>query len=357
MVALTLHTENQRDAGAYNKGVRACIALRPPRPTLAMSTSLNQSEFDKNLGDTIPQAAESPADAHSLMRLERSFHPLSKRDWCELVRDIAAIANTGGGEVLLRLPAVPGVMSRGDVLRLLGEFSDSTFDDIELRPADVPGAASLVLSIGRALFPIVFTKRGSYTDPNDPDSQVEVFAAGSIYFWHAGKSEPGGTGDLREFFERLVRRVRRRWLRGIRRVLKMPIDAVVPTAARTSPQPVKDRATILQPVRITTDPDAPALQPQDVERLYPWRQKDLLGELNARLAQRVLTTYDIQAVRRHHRLDERPDFVFHLAGAGRRYSPAAADWFIEQHERDPEFFAKARSADQEMLKLRRQKPK
>jgi hypothetical protein len=110
-------------------------------------------------------------------------------------------------------------------------------------------------------------------------------------------------------------------------------------------------------VRITTDPDAPALQPQDVDRLYPWRQKDLLSELNARLGRRALTTYDIQAVRRQHRLDERPDFVFHLPGTGRRYSPATADWFIEQHARDSEFFKKARSADQEMLKLRRQKPK
>jgi hypothetical protein len=141
-------------------------------------------------------------------------------------------------------------------------------------------------------------------------------------------------------------------------VLKTPIDSVVQTtAARTRAKRIKDVTANLQPVRITTDPDAPALQPQDVERLYPWRQRDLLGELNAQLGRRALTTYDIQAVRRHHRLDERPDFVFHLAGAGRRYSPAAADWIMEQHARDPEFFAKARSADQEMLRLRRQKPK
>ena len=83
----------------------------------------------------------------------------------------------------------------------------------------------------------------------------------------------------------------------------------------------------------------------------------MLGELNARLGPRVLTTYDIQAVRRHHRLDERPEFIFHLPGAGRRYSLAAADWFIERHARDSEFFKTARAADQEMLKLRRQKPK
>jgi hypothetical protein len=113
----------------------------------------------------------------------------------------------------------------------------------------------------------------------------------------------------------------------------------------------------LQPVRIVTDPEAPALQPQDVDRLYPWRQKDLLRELNSRLGRRALNSYDIQAVRRQNRLDEHPDFVFNLPGAGRRYSPAAAEWIMDQYARDPEFFHRARAADQQALKLRRQKPK
>jgi hypothetical protein len=113
----------------------------------------------------------------------------------------------------------------------------------------------------------------------------------------------------------------------------------------------------LQPVRIVTDPEAPVLQPTDVDRLYPWRQKDLLRELNSHLGRRFLNSYDIQAVRRQHRLDEHPDFVFNLPGAGRRYSPAAAEWMLEQHARDPEFFHRARAADHEIMKLRRQKPR
>ncbi len=113
----------------------------------------------------------------------------------------------------------------------------------------------------------------------------------------------------------------------------------------------------LHPVRIVTDPEAPALQPTDVDRLYPWRQKDLLRELNSRLGRRFLNSYDIQAVRRQHRLDEHPDFVFNLPGAGRRYSPAAAEWMLEQHAGDPEFFHRARTADHEIMKLRRRKPR
>jgi hypothetical protein len=34
-----------------------------------------------------------------------------------------------------------------------------------------------------------------------------------------------------------------------------------------------------------------------------------------------------------------------------------ADWILEQYERHPEFFKDARAADQEMLKLRRKKPR
>ncbi len=141
-------------------------------------------------------------------------------------------------------------------------------------------------------------------------------------------------------------------------LFSVPIQS---TAGRSSAE-LKPGATDaapanLQPVRIVTDPNAPALQPQDVDRLYPWRQKDLLRELNNRLGRRMLNSYDIQAVRRQHHLDERPDFVFNLPGAGRRYSPAVADWIMERYERAPEFFSRARAADHEIMKLRRQKPK
>jgi hypothetical protein len=141
-------------------------------------------------------------------------------------------------------------------------------------------------------------------------------------------------------------------------VFSVPIEPVAATMP-TMPKPAtKGTAPAnLQPVRIVTDPDAPALQPQDVDHLYPWRQKDLLHELNSRLGRRVLNSYDIQAVRRQHHLDERPDFIFNLPGAGRRYSPTVAEWMMDEYARNPEFFRQSRAADHEVMKLRRQKPK
>lgn len=142
------------------------------------------------------------------------------------------------------------------------------------------------------------------------------------------------------------------------RIFSAPIKSVDESpATETHPGAKSVGTTNLQPVRIVTDPDAPALQPQDVDRLYPWRQKDLLRELNNRLGRRILNSYDIQAVRRQHRLDEHPEFVFNLPGAGRRYSPVVTDWILEQHGRDPEFFHRARTADREIMKLRRLKPR
>ena len=136
-------------------------------------------------------------------------------------------------------------------------------------------------------------------------------------------------------------------------------SAGIEPAATKSQEPERalDSAPNLKPVRIVTDPSAPALQPQDVDRLYPWRQKDLLRELNGRLGRRMLNSYHIQAIRRQHHLDEHPDFVFNLPGAGRRYSPAAAEWIVDQYAGDPEFFHRAREADHEITKVRRQKPK
>jgi hypothetical protein len=141
------------------------------------------------------------------------------------------------------------------------------------------------------------------------------------------------------------------------KVFSARIEPAVPKSVGSKFGAKNGPSVNLQPVRIVTDPEAPALQPQDVDGLYPWRQKDLLRELNGRLGRRYLNSYDIQAIRRQHRLDEHPGFVFNLAGAGRRYSPAAAEWIMEQHARDPEFFHQARTADHEIMKLRRRKPK
>jgi hypothetical protein len=314
-------------------------------------SSLNDVfKLDSKLKSEQPDAAPRGNDS---VAIESAFDDKSDRDWCELVRDITALANSGGGQI-----RIGALVDEDQIHRKLAEATDSDFADVSIASLEQSGGSITVITVGPAHFPIAVSKAAVCDLSAAAAGSDDVYQAGTFYFRHGEKTEPGTTADMRAFFERLVRRVSRRWLRGIRRVLSAPIGSVVGATPKQQAAKRKKRDLAnLQPVRIVTDPEAPALQPQDVDRLYPWRQKDLLRELNARLGRRALNSYDIQAVRRQHQLDQRPDFVFNLPGAGRRYSPAVADWMMEQFGRDPEFFKQARAADHEIMKLRRQKPR
>jgi hypothetical protein len=316
---------------------------------------------------TAPGAATGAESRPS--EVVRTFDSASQRDWCELIRDVVAAANSGGGTILVhslpnrRTPETDlGEVRSLNVESLtqrIHDFTGSSFKNVVAQPVDRPGTHAVRIAVGPSLMPIGFANAGSYLEPGDPEKHIEVFPAGSFYFRHGERSEPGTEVDLRNFFERLLRRVRRQWLRGIRRVVSMPTDSLLQTdfyRGRDLPCSTPRQQPDLQPVRIVDDPNAPALQPQDVDRLYPCRLKDVVAEFNQRVGRRALTTYDIQAVRRQHRLDDRHDFVFHLFGAGRRYSAAMIDWLSSEWEREPDFFRKARAADQQVLR-RRRKPR
>jgi len=272
------------------------------------------------------------------------FDPHDEAAWCELIRDVVATANSGGGT--LRVSDVAKQIASNAIRDRLAKYAEP----IAVHLKHPPLTANLTNSIAEievpgAENPISFRRSAPRGATNRLSDQESAFSAGVFYFRHGEQSLPGTSADLKAFFNRKLAGLRRGWMRDIRRVLS---NHVTPISAGRNAD-----AENLQPVRIVTDPDAPALQPQDVDRLYPWRQKDLVMELNFRLGKRMLTTYDIQAIRRQHKLDEHPEFVFHLPGAGRRYSPALADWVMSQYAADSEFFAKAHAADQAMLRARR----
>lgn len=325
------------------------------------------------IDESLPGAEKASAEAMGALpapkELVRTFDPASQRDWCELIRDLVAAANSGGGTLLVHNrpnrwplgspPRILTSLTTQVLIQRIREFTGSAFANVVAQPVERQDVHAVRIAVGPTLLPIGFTKNGTYLEPGEPARQVDVFPAGSFYFRHGDRSEPATEADLRVFFERLLRRVRRQWLRGIRNVVGTPTETLLQSGispGRDLPIPTHHRSE-LQPVRIVEDPNAPALQPQDVDRLYPFRLKDVVAELNRQAGRRALTTYDIQAARRQHQLDARPDFVFHLFGAGRRYSPAMIEWLASRWQRDPEFFRAARQADQLVLRRRRQKPR
>jgi hypothetical protein len=114
--------------------------------------------------------------------------------------------------------------------------------------------------------------------------------------------------------------------------------AVVETAERDE----EGRPTL---IRLTTDPTAPLYGQIDPDLSHPYRQKEVVREVNARLDGREVNAFDILSVRRIHEISEEthPDFVHVPKFGSPQYSEAFVTWLVDQDERDPQFFERAKA--------------
>jgi EC042_2821-lke REase len=140
--------------------------------------------------------------------------------------------------------------------------------------------------------------------------------------------------------ERSVKRARREWLSGVRKVSLAPRGS---TISVLPPQVVQSSDPGATPIRITADPNAPGYQLIDPDKTYPWRQKELLEELNKTLPTKI-NAYDLLAIRRFYRTDGDPKFFYKHRFGSQQYSSAFAKWILEQYGQNPRLFQKCRSA-------------
>ena len=158
------------------------------------------------------ERAENAKRESKYLDFKSEFNPNSSGSWCELIKDVVAFANSGGGIIVF------GVSNDGsaaqsdcepilaldvaDVSNKIARYTDYEFSDIEIvevRRGDMRLAALL---ISGAQVPIVFTKPGTY-DVGDR-KQKTAFSKGTIYFRHGVKSEPGNREDLTNWRDKEV---------------------------------------------------------------------------------------------------------------------------------------------------------
>lgn len=277
-----------------------------------------------------------------------TFDPHSSQDWCELLKDFAAIANSGGGVVLV------GVDNQGratgedlmPILELdpvsisdkLHRYTDAHFANFGIHEGRKNGKRVAAIKIGPAFPPIVFTKPGTY--PVNQDRQKTAFARGTVYFRHGAKSEPGNSNDLRAVLEREMENVRKTWLNDVRKVVRAPAGsqiAVLPPTIRHADAPEE------RPIQIVNDPTAPAYRVVDFDKTHPFRGKEAIAEINRRLPEgAVFNSFDLQCVRRTHLTDKRDEFVHKHKFGPPQYSQSFVDWVVRHFIRDRQFFNKAR---------------
>src|SRR5919198_6403169 len=125
-------------------------------------------------------------------------------DDVELVRDIAALANSGGGVVVL-----DGVAGLDEELlhERLHEYAEPEFEGFTVEPLTRngrPSTAIVVEGVGNA--PLVFTRAGR------TGGDHVAFVRGGLYFRHGAKSEPATGQDVRDFIRRQLEATRTQWL-------------------------------------------------------------------------------------------------------------------------------------------------
>jgi hypothetical protein len=298
------------------------------------------------------RATKNPVRAKGESRsldFKSSFDPDSAADCCELIKDIVAIANSGGGSILIGVddvgnccgPAASAKLLKVDPAMItdkIAKYTGVQFDAFTKSAAKRNRSKVGLITIGSADPPMVFEKPGTYLVENG--KQKTAFASGTLYVRHGAKSEPARSADIARIIARSVERTRKEWLSGVRKVTNAPAGSSISVIPPEVIQSTDPGAT---PIRITADPNAPGYQLIDPDKTHPWRQKELLQELNKLLPTKI-SSFDLLAARRFHGTDEDPNFVYKPHFGSKQYSPAFAKWLLEQNAADPKFFQKCRSA-------------
>lgn len=282
------------------------------------------------------------------VEFKESFDVGSKQEWCEIIKDAIAIANSGGGIIVFGANS-RGEPTGGDLSPLSGvdpatisdrvhPYTGTHSTDIEVVEVE-RGAQKLIgWYIAPSSIPIVFVQPG--TSPIEGGRQKTAFGRGTVYFRHGAKSEPGTTEDIANAVERKLESMRKEWLAGVRKVVEAPAGSrvsLLPPEVRQSSSP--DAA----PVRITDDPAAPAYRIVDPDSTHPFRQKELIAEVRSRLPDGIaFNSFDVVSVRHVHNIDNAREFSYKPRFGSRQYSQALVDWLVAQVEGDAEFFERAR---------------
>ena len=271
----------------------------------------------------------------------------SQRDWCEVVKDVIAISNTGGGAIVFGLrnngapagtdiSAIPN-LDPADLTNKIFKYTNQQFSDFEIREETKDGQHVAILRVGPSPVPIVFEKPGTY--PVAGSKQGRAFSQGSVYFRHGAKSEPGTTADLRAAIERRLKAIRKDWLTGIRKVVTAPGKSEVTSSPQEVVQTGDPSAT---PIRLSDDPDAPVYRMVGIDETYPFRQKEVMSEFRRRNPEVAINQFDILAVRRVYGIDD-DDRYSHLGKfATRQYSAIFVDWLEDSVGRNSGFFEEAK---------------
>ena len=98
-------------------------------------------------------------------------------------------------------------------------------------------------------------------------------------------------------------------------------------------------------MQLTDDANAPAYYAIPIDSTHPFRQKEVIRDVNVELAgKRTVNSRDIVCIRRVYNIQKEINFCYTQNFASPRYSRQFVDWIVAKYGEDDSFFEKARSA-------------
>ena len=160
---------------------------------------------------------------------KEQFDPTSAADWSGIVKDIIAMANSGGGILVFGVTddgtrsdfdrSIVMSLDPADFTNKIHSYTGEQFSEFRITEVSRANETHAAVVISSSETPIVFTRNGA--DAVLKGKQKPIFLKGSVYFRHGAKSEPADTGDLRRVIEKLLNKTRKSWSRGVRKISNM----------------------------------------------------------------------------------------------------------------------------------------
>jgi hypothetical protein len=283
----------------------------------------------------------------SSIDFKEEFNPHEARDWCEVIKDLVAMANSGGGAIIFGVTddGEPHPVELGRILELdpakitdkIHKYTEQQFSGFVLEAGKRWGEDVVVLRVAPSRIPIVFTAPGQYNPPENSSKQKSAFAQGTIYFRHGSKSETGNSEDLRQSIERELERVREFWINGIQKVVKAdPTSSIQIVAPDVT---LRDSSGAAE-IRFTDDESAPKFKLLNTDDLFPYRQTEFLRELTNSVGEGVCTKHGFQLARREFKIDDDSNYSSKSKYGSRQYSKPLLHFLVGEFTKDPLFFQK-----------------
>jgi hypothetical protein len=302
--------------------------------------------------------AENAKGESKFIEFKRDFDTNSAQAWCEVMKDIVAFANSGGGIIVF------GVDNNGtnseadttpilsydsaDITNRIARYTNYQFAEIEIVEVVRDKKRRAAFLITSTEVPLIFVKPGTYDIGGG--KQKTAFSQGTVYFRHGSKSEPGTRDDLLKWRDRELARVRKTWLGGLRKVVEASSDEVFTVISSRSPQP---KEGMIVEAKMSADPSAVNVFPSNAETVWPYRQKDVISAVNEKIGKGArINSHDIACINwKFEILKKHPKFAYKSHRfASALYSLDFVNWIVDQFKKNEGFFQNLRTEYRENSK-------